>query len=114
MEEGHADARRMTQGKDSTQETQKGHSYVEIEPVSGNVEQQPKPSKEAMDLIGSFDNHLNAHSIISKELHNSAVNNCSALGLELSLRRSQSDDNEIQGVTEIQTLKHSNASAFSW
>lgn len=115
MQEGQTDARRMSPGNDSTGETQRDDACVEIKPFSRNEEQQQTPFKEAMDLIGSFNTHLITEITRSKEMENSTVNNntWSAQGLELSLKSSNFNANEIQGVAEIQTINHSNASAFS-
>ncbi|KAL5726743.1 hypothetical protein ACHQM5_000009 [Ranunculus cassubicifolius] len=81
------------------------------------------PTREAMDLIGSFNNQLNQYNTQFQEVNNTSnidcdlnrmVNGCSSTPrLELSLKRSHFSDFEVQGVADIRPLKRSTASAFS-
>ncbi|KAF5193143.1 Two-component response regulator-like [Thalictrum thalictroides] len=115
-----ANSKRLTKGKNPESETHREDANIQINPF----DEQLKPSTEAMDLIGSIDNHLQEYTthfqqVLCNTLNiyfdlNNTRNTCSSNPqLELSLRRSEFCDNEIKGVVEVQELKHSNASAFS-
>ena len=68
-------------------------------------------SRNAIDLIGAFDNHPNCYN------KNSSSNVTSKFDsdpqLDLSLRRSRSNSYENHVTEKRQTLGHSNASAFT-
>ncbi|KAJ4950924.1 hypothetical protein NE237_027756 [Protea cynaroides] len=124
--EDHAYGNSKTHFKDVTAENHSVDANISSATCENNHEREAPPS-EAIDFIGAFDNHLRftfGHSCnaVTKEVLSNDMKTFSAsknkLGcaplLELSLKRFHMSGSENQGTDERHTLKHSNASAFSW
>lgn len=105
------DANAMTQGEDMETESEKGQANIISEACCTN-HVLVNSSREAIDLIGAFDNYSKC------DFRSSFSNSCmhkfdSSPPLDLSLRRFHSSGSVNQVSDGRHTLNHSDASAFS-
>ncbi|XP_010251440.1 PREDICTED: two-component response regulator-like PRR95 [Nelumbo nucifera] len=115
--------RMITHSDDVAPETQSEDVYINTKTQSGYHEK--VPLREAIDLIGAFDNHRSydntyrtVQEVVSCDTKIKSGLDDDQLGptplLELSLRRSYTIDPEKQRTDIRHALNHSNFSAFSW
>lgn len=108
----HACAKPMSQDENVQAESNRGDANCASEIHGCN--ELFEPSRGAIDLIGTFDNHTKCTD------GNSTYNDgCTSKldfdpHLELSLRRTCLSSSNYQGTDGSHMLNHSNASAFSW
>lgn len=98
-----------TQGDELEQEK---HEDNNVNIASDNYVVLVNSSREAIDLIGAFDNHrkCNYRNFCSVDGINTLEH---SPHLDLSLRRCQPSTTENQVINESHTLNHSNFSPFS-
>uniref|UniRef100_A0A5B7A8S2 Putative two-component response regulator-like APRR5 isoform X1 n=1 Tax=Davidia involucrata TaxID=16924 RepID=A0A5B7A8S2_DAVIN len=105
------DANTMTEGEVMEPRTQRGHANISSEACDNN-QAHGNSSREAIDLIGAFDNYPKCSYRTSGS--NNGLNKFdSSLLLDISLRRSHPSGSVDQVTDERHTLNHSDASAFS-
>ena len=105
------EANAMTQGEDMETESEKGQANISSEARYDN-HVLVNSSREAIDLIGTFDNYSKCDfrsSFSSSGMHKFD----SSLPLDLSLRRFHPSGSVNQVSDGRHTLNHSDASAFS-
>ncbi|KAL0340923.1 UNVERIFIED_CONTAM: Two-component response regulator-like APRR5 [Sesamum radiatum] len=86
--------------------------YEKVNVIGQNSENNHVPSREAIDLIGAFDNYLKG--TFGSPASNASTNKFDILPLlDLSLRRSHPNGSVNQVNDETRRLNHSDASAFS-
>ena len=105
------DANAMTQREDMETESGKGQANIISEACCTN-HVLVNSSREAIDLIGAFDNYLKCD--FGSSFSNSGMHKFdSSPPLDLSLRRFHSSGSVNQVSDGRHTLNHSDASAFS-
>ncbi|KAL0403276.1 UNVERIFIED_CONTAM: Two-component response regulator-like APRR5 [Sesamum radiatum] len=86
--------------------------WEKVDVIGQNSENNHVPSREAIDLIGAFDNYLKG--TFGSPASNASTNKFDILPLlDLSLRRSHPSGSVNQVNDETRRLNHSDASAFS-
>ncbi|KAJ8554231.1 hypothetical protein K7X08_024909 [Anisodus acutangulus] len=103
------DANAMTTGEDINSDDNWGHVHT----IGQTCDENPgPPPKQAIDLIGSFDNYLKCN--LKSSGSNTRINKTdSSPLLDLSLTRSHPSDSVNQFTNEKRRLNHSDASAFT-
>ncbi|XP_052187474.1 two-component response regulator-like APRR9 [Diospyros lotus] len=103
------DTETMAQLVDVATESERQHANI----ISEACDKKPEnPAREAIDLIGAFDNYPKCI-YIACDSHNGTKKVGSSSLLDLSLRRSHPSSSINQVSDERPTLNHSDASAFS-
>lgn len=103
------DANAMTRGEDINSDDNWGH----VRTIDQTSDENPgPPTKQAIDLIGAFDNYLKCNSKSSVSNTRTNKGDSSPL-LDLSLTRSHPSGSVNQFTNEKRRLNHSDASAFT-
>ncbi|OVA04690.1 Signal transduction response regulator [Macleaya cordata] len=116
VEEEYASARKTTPCKDVIEETHREDNNNPCE-TKHHDNEQVGPPREAIDLIGSFDDRRQLYAAVREVVCNGSKFYSDSIEttnkLELSLRRFHPSDCGYQQIDERRTLNHSNLSAFS-
>lgn len=102
----------LSQSKDVIPETHERNSKITMVACGDNTVSF-NPSREAINLIGAFANNYGS-SYVDSALNNGTRKFDASPELDLSLRRSESCFTSQRTEERHATLKHSDASAFSW
>ncbi|OIT04716.1 PREDICTED: two-component response regulator-like APRR9 [Nicotiana attenuata] len=104
------DANTMTRGEDTSSDDNWGH----VRTIDQTSDENPGPlTKQAIDLIGAFDNYLKCNFKSSGSNVRTNKADSSSPQLDLSLTRPHQSGSVNQFTNEKQRLNHSDASAFT-